>query len=74
MVQRPVQRSRLDLHNRTTDLGAASAGACGFTHLPSGRVCWLPHRHLGSCQFESGAPGNVDRRPSARVSRAERPR
>jgi hypothetical protein len=40
---------RLDLHNASIDFRAASAGQCGFTHLASGRICRLPHRHLGPC-------------------------
>ena len=44
-------RSRLDLHNISIDFAAASAGLCGFTHLDSGRVCQLPHRHHGHCQL-----------------------
>jgi len=43
--------SRLDLHNISIDFAAASAGLCGFTHLDSGRVCQLPHRHHGPCQL-----------------------
>ena len=43
--------SRLDLHNISIDFAAASAGLCGFTHLNSGRVCQLPHRHHGPCQL-----------------------
>jgi hypothetical protein len=43
--------SRLDLHNISTDFAAASAGLRGFTHLESGRVCQLPHRHHGPCQL-----------------------
>ena len=44
-------RQRLDLHNISIDFAAASAGLCGFTHLDSGRVCQLPHRHQGPCQL-----------------------
>ena len=36
---------RLDFHNVSIDFAAASAGRCGFTHLASGQVCLLPHRH-----------------------------
>jgi hypothetical protein len=43
--------SRLDLHNISIDFAAASAGLCGFTHLDSGRICELPHRHHGPCQL-----------------------
>jgi hypothetical protein len=39
--------SRLDLHNTA----AASADLRGFTHLESGRVCQLPHRHHGPCHL-----------------------
>jgi hypothetical protein len=42
---------RLDLRNISIDFAAASAGLCGFTHLDSGRVCRLPHRHHGPCQL-----------------------
>jgi hypothetical protein len=43
---------RLDLHNISIDFAVASAGRCGFTHLASGRVCLLPHRHQGPCRLE----------------------
>ena len=43
--------SRLDLHNISIDFAAAS-GLCSFTHLDSGRVCQLPHRHHGPCQLQ----------------------
>jgi hypothetical protein len=45
-------RQRLDVHNLSVDFAVASAGRCGFTHLDSGRVCLLPHRHGGPCQFQ----------------------
>ena len=52
-------RPRLDLHNASIDFVAATAGQCGFTHLPSGGVCRLPHRHLGPCQLKHPAdPGD----------------
>jgi hypothetical protein len=51
MDHRTDVRSRLDLHNISIDFAAASAGLCGFTHLDSGRVCHLPHRHHGPCQL-----------------------
>jgi hypothetical protein len=52
-----VQR-RLDLHNISIDFTAASAGRCGFTHLATGRVCQLPHRHQGfvSCRTTARTP------------------
>ena len=46
-----VQR-RLDLHNISIDFAAAGAGRCGFTHLDTGQVCLLPHRHCGPCQLQ----------------------
>ena len=47
-----VSRERLDLHNSNIDFHAALAGQCGFTHLDTGRVCRLPHRHPGPCQLQ----------------------
>ena len=48
-------RPRLDLHNASIDFAAATAGQCGFTHLPTGGICRLPHRHLGPCQLKHPA-------------------
>ena len=56
MNARTDVRRRLDLHNISIDFAAASAGRCGFTHLDSGRVCQLPHRHHGPCQLQSPTP------------------
>jgi hypothetical protein len=44
-------QSRLDLHNININFAAASRGRCGFTHLDSGRVCQLRHRHRGPCDL-----------------------
>ena len=64
-------RPRLDLHNASIDFVAATAGQCGFTHLPNGGICRLPHRHLGPCQLKHPAdPG--DEMPAA-VRRRLRP-
>ncbi len=52
MADLKVSRERLDLHNSNIDFHAAKAGQCGFTHLDTGRVCRLPHRHLGPCQLQ----------------------
>ena len=65
MSATPVDpRQRLDLHNASIDFAAATAGQCGFTHLPSGGTCRLPHRHLGPCTLEQPAdqpiPGALD--------------
>jgi hypothetical protein len=51
-MDRPDEvRRRLDLHNINVDFAVARSGGCGFTHLDTGRVCHLPHRHAGPCQF-----------------------
>jgi hypothetical protein len=42
---------RLDLHNASTHFFTALEGRCGFTHLPSGRVCGKSHRHAGPCEL-----------------------
>ena len=52
MEVRNSSRKRLDLHNSNIDFNAANAGRCGFTHLQTGRVCQLPHRHLSPCQLQ----------------------
>lgn len=52
MDERPGLPRRLDLHNVSTDFAAATTGHCGFTHLDTGRVCFLPHRHAGPCQLQ----------------------
>ena len=52
MDERVAACGRLDLHNVSIDFAAASAGRCGFTHLDSGRVCQLPHRHPGPCRLQ----------------------
>jgi hypothetical protein len=44
-------QSRLDLHNININFAAASRGRYGFTHLDSGRVCQLAHRHRGPCDL-----------------------
>lgn len=49
MAMRSDPKTRLDLHNININFAAASRGRCGFTHLDSGRVCQLPHRHRGPC-------------------------
>ena len=50
-MTRSQPRARLDLHNTSVDFAVASIGGCGFTDLATGRVCRLPHRHVGSCQL-----------------------
>jgi hypothetical protein len=39
------------VHNPSVDEAFALRGACGQTHLPTGRTCVLPHGHQGSCMF-----------------------
>jgi hypothetical protein len=46
-----VPRPRLELHNHQIDESVAESHRCGMTHLPTGRVCLLPERHAGGCQF-----------------------
>ena len=48
---------RLDLHNVSIDFAAAVAGQCGFTHLDTGRICRLQHRHAGACQLRDPRSG-----------------
>lgn len=38
-------------HNPAINTAAAAAHRCGMTHLATGRVCLLPERHPGSCDF-----------------------
>ena len=52
MDERVDVRRRLDLHNVSINFAAANAGQCGFTHLDSGRICHLPHRHSGPCRLQ----------------------
>jgi RNA polymerase-binding transcription factor DksA len=40
----PLAERRRDLHNTSINFDLAVAGRCGFTHIPSGRVCQLPYR------------------------------
>jgi hypothetical protein len=50
----PVSRHRQErpeIHNIEVDQAVAGQHMCGNLHLPSGRVCLLPERHRGGCQF-----------------------
>ena len=40
-----------EMHNASVDEYAARKGACAQVHLPTGRMCVLPHGHRGSCDF-----------------------
>lgn len=46
----PAQ-ARRDLHNASINFDVAVGGWCAFTHVASGRVCRLPHRHPGPCEL-----------------------
>ncbi|MEO6500999.1 MAG: hypothetical protein ABIQ09_03720 [Jatrophihabitantaceae bacterium] len=43
---------RVESHNTQINTAAAQAHRCGMTHLASGRICLLPERHPGSCDFQ----------------------
>jgi hypothetical protein len=45
------QQDRPAVHNPSVDESLALRGACGQTHLPTGRTCVLPRGHTGSCEF-----------------------
>ena len=51
---------RLGLHNSSVDHSIAARHQCGMIHLPTGRVCLLPERHAGGCQFSYLVP-EIDR-------------
>jgi hypothetical protein len=40
-----------EMHKASVDEYAAREGACAQVHLPTGRMCVLPHGHKGSCDF-----------------------
>lgn len=47
----PSGTARVESHNTQINTAAAEAHRCGMTHLASGRICLLPERHPGSCDF-----------------------
>ncbi len=47
----PAAPVREESHNSEINTVAAQAHRCGMTHLASGRLCLLPERHPGSCDF-----------------------
>jgi hypothetical protein len=55
MTASPAQ-ARRDLHNASINFDVAVGGRCGFTHVASGRVCRLPHRHPGPCDLRHLGP------------------
>ncbi|MDQ0620440.1 hypothetical protein [Arthrobacter globiformis] len=42
---------RPDLRSMHIREDVAQAGRCGNVHLATGRICILPQRHHGSCDF-----------------------
>ena len=50
-LHRHTDTPRLDIHNAQVNTAAAMRHLCGMTHLASGRLCLLPERHSGPCDF-----------------------
>jgi hypothetical protein len=46
-----VGHNRSAAHNASVDERRRNAGVCAQLHLPTGRMCTLPHGHAGSCEF-----------------------
>jgi hypothetical protein len=46
-------QARDESHNSEINTAAAGAHRCGMTHLASGRLCLLPERHAGGCDFRA---------------------
>ena len=40
-----------EMHNASVNEDAARQGVCAQVHLPTGRMCTLPHGHRASCHF-----------------------
>jgi hypothetical protein len=49
----PRTADRPEMHNVSVDEFAAREGRCAQVHLPTGRMCAMPHAHNGSCEFIS---------------------
>jgi hypothetical protein len=47
----PDGTHRLEVHNPCVDEDLARSGACGLTHLPTGRTCTLRRCHSGPCNL-----------------------
>lgn len=62
----PSDSIRAEGHNSQINTAAAQAHRCGMTHLATGRICLLPERHPGSCDFQQRQndvevpPGDTD--------------
>jgi len=64
-----------EMHNASVDEDAARAGECGQVHLPTGRMCTLPHGHARSCEFisaEAAAASLAHRGPMTAGNRPDR--
>ena len=48
---RRTSQTRADLSNANVREDLARAGRCALVHLPTGRICLLPLRHHGPCEF-----------------------
>ncbi len=46
-----VSSRERQIHNVEVDDAVAGQHLCGNLHLPTGRVCLLPERHRGGCEF-----------------------
>jgi hypothetical protein len=57
----PGSPNTSETHNASVDQDAAREGFCAQVHLPSGRMCTLPHGHEGSCEFLSGEAADAAR-------------
>jgi hypothetical protein len=51
MTMPAPQPERRSQHNASVDEDLVQRGACGQTHLPTGRTCVLTQNHRGSCEF-----------------------
>lgn len=64
-----------EMHNASVDEDAARAGECAQVHLPTGRICTLPHGHARSCEFisaEAAAASLAHRGPTTAGNRPDR--
>jgi hypothetical protein len=50
---RPLNEVSSSVHNSEVNTVAAEADLCGMTHLATGRLCLLPKRHPGGCDFRT---------------------
>jgi hypothetical protein len=50
-TSRQLHQGRPDLSNANVREDLARTGRCALVHLPTGRICLLPLRHHGPCEF-----------------------